>query len=345
MLKAVIFYTSLVFLLSSCSVSNLFKSNSSRVSANKNIIVSADETPKANAVKSLQASASKPFKVSVNRQRSLSFNQTSQVPSQQTAKHLHLSAPFSLALESVETYIKYWLLRPSEVPLVRLNPPQRPALPKVAVLSKGEFENRKQFRTRLAQEKLTYQQTLDGLKQGYIDEVGIYNAAIKTYNSELQWEQKRRREQAKSMRIPLLNTAVNEVLGIPKLVNVLYDADREIFNAKVIAQNSAVSYDVLIPVAAINAQDFKKSSNEAIVAIKMNLKGQIKPVSFRIDNAQGSYVAYLENDELINMAIESEQRSSGVEDIDLSGIKINRAKVLKVGDSVNSNEEYFRSIY
>ncbi|WP_201341470.1 hypothetical protein [Abyssogena phaseoliformis symbiont] len=119
---------------------------------------------------------------------------------------------------------------------IQLRKPSHLAIPSPAIIAKGEFETTKQFRIRLAQRKNIYQEKLNAIKQSYINKVGVYNTAIKSYNNEIYWEQKRRQEQVtSSMRSRLLNTAINEILGTLRLINVKYYADKEVFTARIVA--------------------------------------------------------------------------------------------------------------
>ena len=47
--------------------------------------------------------------------------------------------------------------------------------------------------------------------------------------------------------------------------------------------------------------------------------GKIKPISFRIDNAQGSHIAYLADSKKVDTL--TYQRSAGIENIDLNNIE------------------------
>lgn len=338
MLKIATPYILLALLLSSCSHSklspNVVEPSSS---ASQNQVSNSAPTLFSlvdGVSKTDPASNETPLPIIALNKKPKIFN----VPSKQS------SAPFNLALKSVESYINHWLRRSSEVPLIGLKPPEITALPEARVFSKNEFETTKQFNTRLAQAKSEYRKILDNIKQEYLDEVSTYNAAIKSYNNEIKWEQKERQEQAKSMRIRLLNTAINEVLGTPKLANLEYNADQEFFNGKVVSENSMISYDILIPVAINDAKAFKENAEKAVVSIKMSLEGRIKPIDFRIDSAIGSYTASLEAKDGIKATM-FEQRSVGVENIDLSNVVIDKANSLEVDDNISSNKKYFGKLF
>ncbi len=257
---------------------------------------------------------------------------------------LYSDAPFNLAVKSVEAYIKDWLLRPTEVEPITLSMPQKPSTPKAKVLTKGEFETTKQFQVRLAEEKAKYRKVLAKIRGDYIAKVAAYNAAIKFYNSEIKWEQKIREERVTSIRVRLLGIAINEVLGEPKLTNLEYNADKEIFNAKVVATNAAVAYDIFIPVAIVDAPGFKENIKQFSVAIKMDIEGKIKPVTFTIDNGSGvNYIAYLTDSK--NADLVTKERSTGVNYLDVNDVIINKADTLKVDSIIDRNEKYFGKFF
>lgn len=250
-------------------------------------------------------------------------------------------APFNLAVKSVEEDIKQWLSRASEVSPIGLKMPAQSDIPPANILSKGEFETTKQFQTRLTNERKRYNVIKKSIKKDYLNQVNLYNIAVTEYNNEIQWEQRKRREQIASIRPQLLRTAVHNVLGTPKIASIQYNADKEIFTAKIIASNSRVAYDVFIPVALSEAKLFKQNANDAKVVITMNIDGgKIRPVSFKINNAQASYDAYLSN----NQNISTKQRSAGVDDVDFSDAIIEKPDDIDVESILNNNEKFFQDL-
>lgn len=330
MLKTIISTISALFFLVGCQHTNVKTTQSGNQSAAQGINTQAIKGVIQQAQKSsAQKNPASEFVLNQNRGK---YNQTSQ----------YSDAPFNLAVKSVEDYIEAWLLRPTEVTPFTLSMPEKPAIPEASVLTKGEFETTKQFQIRLAEEKLKFNETLQSLRKNYVAKVEAYNSAIQSHNSEIQWEQKIREERVNSIRVRLLGTAINEVLGAPKLANLEYNADKEVFTAKVIAANATVSYDVLIPVAIVDAPDFKKTVEQSSVAIKMDVTGKIKPVNFKINDSKGVvYTAYLvETKDAI-----TKQRSTGVDDLDLNDVVIDKANTLKVDTIIDRNEKYFGKFF
>ncbi|BBB24414.1 hypothetical protein CVFO_1344 [Isorropodon fossajaponicum endosymbiont JTNG4] len=143
------------------------------------------------------------------------------------------------------------------------------------------------------------------------------------------------------MRSRLLNTAINEILGAPRLINVKYNADKEVFTARIVASDNAVYYDVVVPVViGGEAQNFKNDARKSKILIKMNLDGKIKPVNFKIKNPKKTYTAYLLDSKDADSL--TRQRSVGIAGIDLNDIKINKINSLKVDKIIESNKQYFR---
>jgi hypothetical protein len=270
----------------------------------------------------------------------LQKNASFHTPSNKLLKRLE--APFSLALKSVEDYLQAWLEKPTEVDAIAFDKPTYPVIPLPPVpKAKGEFESTKKFNIRLAQTKQAYQNKLDAIKAKYSERVKVYNSAVAAYNNEIYWEQERRKEQVISMRSRLLNVAISELLGEAKLINVLYNADKEVFNARVVAADNTVHYDIVIPVVLSKAQVFKYNADKSKVFVNMNLKGEIKPIDFKIQNSGDVYTAYLSNG-MINTSVKL--KDINAIDVDLKSIQVEKTKDLKVDTILEDNKEFFRTL-
>lgn len=343
MFRIIFLYISLVFLVSSCQLQgSLFKNKKPSDNTNTNTLVKSEKHSKKEFADMFNEANSLIAIGEVEKAENI-LQKTAPYYQPSAALLKRLEAPFNMALKSVETYIRNWLLRPSEIAPIQLKKPTRPILPQPEVITKGEFETTKQFNIKLAQKKAEYNNKLYAIKQNYINKIDVYNTAITSYNSEIHWEEKIRQEQILSMRPRLLNIAVNEVLGTPKMINVKYNADKEVFDARVVASSNIIYYDIVIPVVMSEAKDFKKNIGQAEVFIKMNLDGKIKPVNFKIQNLNKMYAAYLVDKNNVNYL--TKQKSAGVASIDLNNIEIDKINTLKVNNIINSNKKFFKKLF
>jgi hypothetical protein len=238
----------------------------------------------------------------------------------------------------VEEYLESWVSRDTEIEAVQVKKPIYPKIPLPPVLLvKGEFEPTKDFNIRVAKQEDAYQEKLNTIKQKYTGRVKVYNSAVKAYNNEIHWEQERRREQAVAMRSRLLNVAINEILGEPKMLKLKYDADKELFAGRVVAADNTVYYDIVVPVILKEAPDFKKNVKRLDIFVKMSLNGEIKPASFKIKNFDKVYFGSL-------ISEEKSVKNKSIAEIDLNSIKIKKTKDLKVDGIVENNNKYFRTL-
>ncbi|WP_201341469.1 hypothetical protein [Abyssogena phaseoliformis symbiont] len=104
--------------------------------------------------------------------------------------------------------------------------------------------------------------------------------------------------------------------------------------------DDAVYYDVAVPVAISETQNFKNDARKSKILIKMNLDGKIKPVNFKIKNPEKTYTVYLLDSKDADSL--TRQRSVGITEIGLNDIKINKIDSLKVDQIIEGNKQYFR---
>ncbi|MBW5290327.1 MAG: hypothetical protein Rsou_1609 [Candidatus Ruthia sp. Asou_11_S2] len=125
----------------------------------------------------------------------------------------------------------------------------------------------------------------------------------------------------------------HELSSAVSTIGVKYNADKEVFTARIVASDNAVYYDVVVPVAIGEVQNFKNDARKSKILIKMNLDGKIK-------NPKKTYTAYLLDSKDADSL--TRQRSVGIAGIDLNDIKINKTNSLKVDKIIESNKQYFR---
>lgn len=182
-------------------------------------------------------------------------------------------APLAVITEQAHKKLLKWLRSPSQIPEFSLKEPARPKLPKPVVLVKSEFETSDNFNIRVKNAQEERLAEIELLEDIYQKEVEEYNNAVDDYNLALNSEIEKRKEQSEAMLWRFIKEEVDKTLGIPVIRDAHYDADDEIFYAKLSSTRSNYDKWIIIKVPLEEAKDFSKDLN------------QVKPfLQFELDN-------------------------------------------------------------
>lgn len=153
--------------------------------------------------------------------------------------------------------------------------PEKPSIPTISPakeLVKGEFESTKKFRQRIKNENEKKSKEIYKMKKLYIKNVSFYNEEVKsqtnTYNKKI--------EELKFNEQKLLSQATAKALfviyGKPKIKELEYDADNEIFFGRIVSSKANFDERVAIKVPIEHAQTFKKNLDNIKLKIVFDLQ-------------------------------------------------------------------------
>ncbi|MBF0471977.1 MAG: caspase family protein [Gammaproteobacteria bacterium] len=176
--------------------------------------------------------------------------------------------PFAAIAQQAETLLQQWLADYPQ-PQFSQQPPELPELPPLPELVKGEFETTPQFKARVATAQRQREQQLQQLQRKYDAAVEAYNKAVTDHNQEVSVAEERRQRELEAERKRLLQQAMAQVMGTPKLIGLQYNADLATFNGTL--QNSSGSWQqpITIAVPLAQARSFKQAVQEGRVTPKV----------------------------------------------------------------------------
>lgn len=251
-----------------------------------------------------------------------------------------LESPFSLAASIVEKYIDNWINSPSKVKKFTAVKPKFPKLPKNPILKKGEFEKTIDFNIRVREAQKKYQQQLNAIKASYESKVNKYNEDVANYNSAIDWERKTRAEKVPAMRKRYLDTAFAEVLGNPRVVNLEYNADKEVFYGQIVSQHDNLKLNIEVPIVITKAKNFKKNVKNLKPSVKVDLiDGNVVFSDVSIKDNGATYPAKLTSSKIKvkespEVTIDGKIFGTDIFDVDV-------IKPLKVKQIKKNNRQFF----
>ncbi|MBF0471435.1 MAG: caspase family protein [Gammaproteobacteria bacterium] len=147
-------------------------------------------------------------------------------------------------------------------PLFSRQPPEKPELPPLPQLVKGEFETTPAFKQRVEQARRERQATIKRIERDYSRAVTAYNRAVEEYNQVMENSLAQHKGAREQRHQEYLQQAIAEVLGKPTLAELQYDADRQQFSGHLQVAGGSLDYPVTVPVPLQVARQFKQQQHE-----------------------------------------------------------------------------------
>lgn len=185
-----------------------------------------------------------------------------------------LNTTFQRVSDLATSRLKSWLKRPSEVLPLASQPPEKPDMPTLPKMVKGEFETTHQFKKRVRETRETRKVQIAEIENRYKTEVAYFNNAVSEYNKALRREPQQRRIAIPKMRERFLTEAMNQVLGAPVLKNLKYDADSGLFYGRLVATHGNFDRSVTIKVPIGHARAFKEGPMPREPKLRFTLKNE-----------------------------------------------------------------------
>jgi hypothetical protein len=152
--------------------------------------------------------------------------------------------------------------------------PKKPQNIKLEVTKKGEFEKTSAYKKRVAQEQKKVLMLNEKNKEAYrlkmIEFDYAVNFAQQQYNKKV--EQNKTETAIKKALNLAANQAINMLFGDPKFTNLIYDADKEVFNATLYSTLNDFSADVEIATPIDKAKNFKEKLTDKRLVLSVDFK-------------------------------------------------------------------------
>lgn len=181
--------------------------------------------------------------------------------------------PFTRVSDLVNARLQAWLKRPSEVGEFTRVPPQKPSAPALPNLVKDEFETAAQFQVRVEKAKQQRQRDIEKLEQDYRAQVDAFNRAVSTHNAALRGEQDARQKAIPAQRLTFLQEAIAQVLGAPRIQDLNYDAENQLFYATVVSSNRNFERKVTVKVPRDAGRQFKADAANLDPRMRFEVSG------------------------------------------------------------------------
>ncbi len=170
-----------------------------------------------------------------------------------------IGSPFTAVARIANEKLQAWMKQPGRRQEFDRPVPKKRSLPPLPTLVKGEFESSAMFRERVAQAKADRAQEIRQIERRYQEQVAAFNQAVEAYNANVAGEKQKRRARIPEMKRYFLGEAMGAVFGEPRFVDPRYDADRELFNARLVSANGNFDKRISIQVPLSEARVFKAS--------------------------------------------------------------------------------------
>ena len=166
--------------------------------------------------------------------------------------------PYRLIAYFTDKELKAWItnLRPE---LFSATLPIREAKSPLPKLVKGEFETTLQFTNRVAKAQKKRHQLSDKLEVDYQQAVRDFNWEVKQYNIKLKEDKAERPSKIAKRQRELLTENIARVFGRPRLQNVDYNADEQLFFGELVSSNGNFKQPVKFSVPLSNARLLKEN--------------------------------------------------------------------------------------
>lgn len=172
---------------------------------------------------------------------------------------MRLNNPYGYVGSLADAKLQEWIASESKHQFTR-QPPTKASPPPLPKLVKSEFETTPQFQARVEQAKQSRMDQLKRIEQDYEQAVKAFNDAVASHNKAVELERKQRAAAIPAMRTKLLEQAMADVFGEPKLAEPKYDADSGKFYARLTSSNGLINEKVTVAVPLAHAKDFKTRS-------------------------------------------------------------------------------------
>lgn len=210
------------------------------------------------------------------------YKHNAKVANKKLQKFLEYNKQKSLSLNSIvqiaNKRLLVWLNRPSETEDLNIVKPVLKLPDTKVTLEKNEFETTQEFEKRVSYAQGKVSQAVEVAKQNFATAMRVYEKEVASYNHSLALEKKERKQQGRSVYTDILGEEVRHILGDPFIdESMIYDADKEIFYATLLATNSDWKENIGIHVPRIIAKDFKENSSTLtpILGFDINEQGEL----------------------------------------------------------------------
>ena len=204
------------------------------------------------------------------------------------------SQPYALAADLAQAHLQQWR-QDYRLPRFQQQPPEKPAVPPLPELVKGEFETTPQFKQRVAEARQARKRKIARLERNYSQAVADFNAAVEAHNRAMERALAERKRQTATKRQQLLNQALAQVLGEPRLSELQYNADAQFFHARLTSSHGNFDQHVKIAMPLAVAREFK-TNTEAItpqIEFRLSPDGQLQVAAIRASFRGQTHLAEL----------------------------------------------------
>ncbi|MCG8036122.1 MAG: caspase family protein [Candidatus Thiodiazotropha taylori] len=169
-----------------------------------------------------------------------------------------MQSPFTGVATRANEKLQAWMQRPSTVPEFKKEVPTKEEYPELPTLVKGEFETSAMFKKRVSKAQSDRAKKIQSIEKKYQRDVAVFNKTVSDYNADLEREKQQRKSSVPKMKRQFLGQAMGEVFGSPRFVEPRYDADRQLFNARLVSAKGNFDKRVTIKVPLSKAESFKR---------------------------------------------------------------------------------------
>jgi hypothetical protein len=165
-----------------------------------------------------------------------------------------------------------WISRDSLIPpLLSFKPVKKQDATIYPELIKGEFENTVDFEHRVSIRDESKIAKAQSLESEYQERLGIYQQALKENKLLIAEEKTDRLTHAEEVYVGYIVEVIDNILGVPAIKDLVYDADTEQFFATVYSKKTNFSTKIIVAVPIGEAQKFKDNLNYLMPDIEFDL--------------------------------------------------------------------------
>jgi len=171
--------------------------------------------------------------------------------------------------------------------------PQKPVISEPKQLIKSKYEKKKTFEQRVKIEEQSYAKRVQSIEKDYQKNLQEYEIQVKkitqNYNNQNDSRQKKIKHQS-------IQKAYVTVYGNPHIAqsSLEYDAEAEIFNAKLKSTKGNFTKDIVIDVPINEAEEFEKNMRYMKIKIVFELEDSAENIKYiGIKSPKNSYKAKL----------------------------------------------------
>ena len=177
--------------------------------------------------------------------------------------------------------------------LVLPQKPQKPVIPEAKILTKSKYEKMKTFEEKVRVEEEDYAKRVQSIEKSYQQDLQEYeikvNKLTKNYNNKKELRQKKIKNQS-------IQKAYVTVYGNPYILqsSLEYDAEGELFNAKLKSTKGDFNKNIIIEVPISEAEEFEKNIKYMKIKIIFEFDANVEKIKhIGIKSLKNSYRAKL----------------------------------------------------